>query len=329
MAKVFFSYSHKDESLRDQLETHLAMLKNQGLIESWHDRRILAGSDLDEAIFKELEEADVILLLISADFLASTYCFSREMRRALERHETGEARVIPVILRACDWSGAPFGKLMAAPKDARPVKSWPDIDEAFSDVAMQVRRAVEARGGAKKSPATAQVAIAAPSAQVEALPRSSNLRLKREFSEKDKDDFLRETYEYVAKFFEGSLIELERRNQGTSFSFERIDTRRFAAVIYQAGKSVAECSVRIDSLGGRSSNCIAFSYDANARSNTSNEMLQIEATDHSIFLKPLGMAWSGGGKEQKLSSEGAAEYLWTMLIGRLQGLCAPRNSATN
>lgn len=325
MAKVFFSYSHKDEALRDQLETHLAMLKNQGLIESWHDRRILAGSELDDAIFAELEVADVILLLISADFLASTYCFSKEMRRAMERHEEGTARVIPVILRACDWHGAPFGKLMAAPKDGRPVKSWPDMDEAFSDVALQVRRAVEALGGTRAAstpvPATsaAQAQARAQATQPTPLPRSSNLRLKKEFTEKDKDDFLREAYDYVARFFEGSLIELERRNPGTSYSFERIDTRRFAAVVYQSGKSAAECSVRLDSLGGRGSNCIAFSHDANANSNTSNEMLNVEVTDQSICLRPLGMAWHGGGREQKLSQEGAAEYLWTLCIGGLQG----------
>lgn len=319
MAKVFFSYSHKDESLRDQLETHLAMLKNQGLIESWHDRRIILGSELDESIFSELEDADVILLLISSDFLASTYCFSKEMHRAMERHEAGTALVIPVILRACDWSSAPFGKLLAAPKDARPVKSWPDVDEAFADVAFQVRKAVEARGATKEIPAMARLPAKGPNSQVEALPRSSNLRLKKEFSEKDKDDFLRETYEYLAKFFEGSLIELEKRNKGASFLFERIETRRFAAVVYQAGKSAAECSVRIDSPGGRGSNCIAFSHEANARSNTYNEIFNVEVTDQSIFLKPLGMAWSRGGKEQNLSPEGAAEYLWTMFIGRLQG----------
>ena len=325
MAKVFFSYSHKDEALRDQLETHLAMLKNQGLIESWHDRRILAGSVLDDAIFSELEVADVILLLISSDFLASTYCFSKEMRRAMERHLAGTARVIPVILRDCDWKSAPFGSLMAAPKDARPVKSWPDIDEAFTDVALQVRKAVEARGVATTTsvqvPAAsaAQIQPKAPNSQSMSLPRSSNLRLKKEFSEKDRDDFLRETFDYVAKFFEGSLFELESRNQGTSYSFERIDSRRFAAVVYRAGKTAAKCSVRLDSLGGRGSNCIAFSHDANARSNSSNEMLHVEVTDQSIFLKPLGIAWNGGGKEQKLSSEGAAEYLWSLLIGRLQG----------
>ena len=143
MAKVFFSYSHKDEALRDQLETHLALLKNQGLIESWHDRRIVAGSEVDQSISEAMESSDVILLLISADFLASPYCYSREMKRAMERHDAKEARVIPVILRDCDWHSAPFGKLVAAPRDGKPVTLWPDIDQAFADVAKQVRRAVE------------------------------------------------------------------------------------------------------------------------------------------------------------------------------------------
>lgn len=143
MAVVFMSYSHKDESLRDQLEAHLALLKNQELIEAWHDRRIQAGTDVDNAIFEKLEIADVILLLISSDFISSQYCFSREMSRAMQRHEEKEARVVPVILRPCDWKSAPFGKLMAVPKDGKPVTTWADRDEAFADIASQIRRIVE------------------------------------------------------------------------------------------------------------------------------------------------------------------------------------------
>ena len=106
MARVFFSYSHDDETFRDQLEKHLAMLKHQGLIESWHDRRISAGSSFEEAIDRELDAADVILLLVSSSFLASAYCYSREMVRAMARHATGAARVVPVIVRPCDWHSA-------------------------------------------------------------------------------------------------------------------------------------------------------------------------------------------------------------------------------
>src|SRR5213080_3948433 len=107
MVAVFFSYSHKDEDLRDQLETHLAMLKRQGVISAWHDRRLIAGSDIDTGITEELEGADIILLLVSPDFLASDYCYGVEMTRALERQAAGEARVIPVILRPCEWKQAP------------------------------------------------------------------------------------------------------------------------------------------------------------------------------------------------------------------------------
>jgi hypothetical protein len=141
--EVFYSYSHKDEDLRDELEKHLSILKHQGVIQSWHDRRIGAGREWEGEIDKHLNTAHVILLLISADFLASDYCYEVEMKQAMERHEAGEVCVIPVILRPVDWRGAPFGKLQALPKDAKPVTSWPDLDEAFLNVAQGIRAAAE------------------------------------------------------------------------------------------------------------------------------------------------------------------------------------------
>ena len=96
---LFYSYSHKDEALRGKLETHLSLLKDQDVIRDWHDRRIAPGTEWDGAISKNLEDAGIILLLISADFLASRYCRDVEVTRAMERHEAGTARVIPVILR--------------------------------------------------------------------------------------------------------------------------------------------------------------------------------------------------------------------------------------
>jgi len=97
--KLFFSYSHEDAGLRDKLEEHLSLLKREGLIEAWHDRRITAGTEWKEAIDRHLEEADIILLLISASFMASEYCYDRELEQAMARHERQQARVIPVILR--------------------------------------------------------------------------------------------------------------------------------------------------------------------------------------------------------------------------------------
>src|SRR5947209_8092758 len=141
--EVFYSYAHEDESLRAELEKHLSLLKRQRLIAGWHDRQILAGTDWSQAIDTHLERASVILLLVSADFLASDYCYGIEMQRALERHEAKQACVIPILLRPVDWQGAPFAHLQVLPTNAKPVKSWSDKDEAFADIAAGLRRVIE------------------------------------------------------------------------------------------------------------------------------------------------------------------------------------------
>jgi hypothetical protein len=142
--RLFYSYSHKDEKLREKLEEHLSLLHRQGIIAGWHDRKIGVGEEWKGAIDKNLEEAQIILSLVSSSFLATDYCDDVEMKRALERHDKGEATIIPVILRPCDWHKAPFGKLQALPKDAKAVTSWRNRDEAWTDVALGIRRAVDA-----------------------------------------------------------------------------------------------------------------------------------------------------------------------------------------
>ena len=141
---LFFSYSHSDEDLRDELAKHLKLLERQHFIRSWHDRGIGAGDEWSHAIDEHLKGAGVILLLISADFLASDYCFDVETKTALERHEKGEAVVIPVILRPVDWQSGPFGKLQALPKDGKPVTTFDNRDVAYAEIAAGIRKAIEA-----------------------------------------------------------------------------------------------------------------------------------------------------------------------------------------
>jgi hypothetical protein len=143
-AILFYSYSHKDERLRDALATHLTLLKRQNVIKEWYDRDIDAGEEWGEDIDKNLEAADIILLLVSSDFIASDYCWGKEMLRALERHDAGEARVIPIIVRPVDWSGAPFGRLQALPKNAKPVVLWANRDVAWVDVAKGISEVAKA-----------------------------------------------------------------------------------------------------------------------------------------------------------------------------------------
>jgi len=141
--EIFFCYASRDQRLRNQLETHLSNLKRQNLIAGWHDRKIAPGMEWKGQLDEHLESARIILLLVSADFLASDYCFEVEMRRALERHNAGDARVIPIILRPCDWLTAPFGKLQALPTDLKPITKWSNRDNAFQDVAAGIRKVVE------------------------------------------------------------------------------------------------------------------------------------------------------------------------------------------
>jgi hypothetical protein len=142
--KIFLSYSHKDEADKDRLVTHLTLMKRQGLIAPWDDRQILPAEEWEPSIQKYLDEAELILLLISADFLASDFCWDRELQRAMERHDRGDAKVVPVFIQPCDWKGAPFGKLQGVPKDAVPICDFKTPAHGFTEAAKTIRRLVEA-----------------------------------------------------------------------------------------------------------------------------------------------------------------------------------------
>lgn len=151
--RVFISYSHKDEELRDKLDAHLSNLHWDGVISSWYDRQLTAGVEWNDTIKTELESADIILLLISPDFIASRYCREVEIPMALQRHDAKQASVVPIILRPFDWTSAPFAKLQAFPKDAKPVTTWANQDEAFVSIAQGIRTAAQLIQGYRKQQA--------------------------------------------------------------------------------------------------------------------------------------------------------------------------------
>jgi eukaryotic-like serine/threonine-protein kinase len=140
---IFYSYANEDETLRNKLEKHLSLLQRQGIITAWYDRLILPGMDWAHNISKYLNEASIILLLISSDFLASDYCYNIEMQQALERQKAGEARVIPIILRPVDWQNAPFAYLQCLPLNGKPVIEWENQDAAFLDITKSIHSAIK------------------------------------------------------------------------------------------------------------------------------------------------------------------------------------------
>ena len=148
---VFISYAHEDERFREDLEAHLKLLQRQGLIEMWHDRRIGPGKDWPEEIDKNLERAGIILLLISADFINSDYCWDQERVKALELRRKRKADVIPVVVRSVNWKASDLAGLQALPKDAKPIDEWDKPDAAWSSVAAKIEEAARKRSRAKRA----------------------------------------------------------------------------------------------------------------------------------------------------------------------------------
>jgi len=316
MVKLFFSYSHKDEDLRNELEIHLAPLKNEGLISSWHDRRITAGRDLDQDISFELESSQVILLLISAHFLASKYCYEKEMARALERDKEGSAVVIPVILHPCDWQHSPFRHLRVTPTDGTPVSKYTNLQEAFAVVARDIRDAIKVLP-AQKPPPKEKESRDNPGIQAPQEVRSSNLRIKRKFDDHERDEFLEDSYEYMARYFDGSLRELAARNPRIKVKFKRSTHTSFTASIYEGGERVAQCSIWYGEIGP-SSRAIYYSYSGEIQRSSFNESFNVVDNGYALQLKPLGLAMHGNNQENALSQQGAAEYYWSLFIRHLQ-----------
>jgi hypothetical protein len=319
LLKLFFSYSHNDETFRDELEIHLSLLKRQGIIDTWHDRRILAGNEFEGEISENLENADIVLILVSHYFIGSDYCYDIEMKRALERHKKRETHLIPIILQPCDWKNAPFGKLLALPKDGKPISKYSNPNDAFLEIVEAIRRIAKQVLSKKTDKQFKQIKNKVEN-KGHVIPeiRSSNLRIVKEFSDKVKDDFLDASFEYISNFFENSLNELEKRNDRVETNFKRIKSTHFTAIIYINGESRSQCKIW---QGGHSTivGGIAYSTEITSIDNSYNEMLSVSDDGYSLFLKPFGLAFSNKiGQKENLSKQGAAEYLWSIFINPLQ-----------
>jgi hypothetical protein len=296
--KIFLSYSHRDESLRDELEKHLAPLKRSAIIETWHDRRISAGQEFDKSISEYLESADIILMLISADFLNSDYCYDREMGRALERHDAGEARVIPVILHACDQNEAFLDIVSAIRQAATEMSAVRGMSTEHLTVPTDA--AVSPRFGAQPQAATRS--------------RSSNLRVRKSFTDRERDRFERDAFEYMANFFETSLMELSTRNAEVEIDFQRIDATRFTSAAYINGQIKSEMTVWLASHMGF--NGIAYHRSRSTQNTAMNGIFSVEDDGHMLFLTPSISMRSH--ERRNLSFEGAAEFLWEEFMEPLQ-----------
>ena len=319
MISLVFSYSHVDEALRNELEKHLSPLKRMGKITTWHDRRIAPGLEFEYQIDHYFSEADIILLLISSDFIASDYCYQVEMTNAMERHKRGEAVVIPVILRECAWHQLPFGSIMAATIDGKSITKFASHDEGYVQVVEAVSHAITSME-AKKSQQSVHATSPAPANPVYQAtetvftPHSSNLSLPKTFTYFDKDRARREGFEYVSHYIENSLNELKKRHAGLEIDFHRSDADSFTCAVYINGSKVGQCGIwRGNQHHGKGDIC--YSQD-NVVRNSFNECLNLADNGQTLGFRALmGGYGRRNSREQLLTNEGMSEHLWEMFFG--------------
>ena len=319
MTTLVFSYSHVDEALRNELEKHLSPLKRMGKIMTWHDRRIVPGQEFENQIDHYFSQADIILLLISSDFIASDYCYQVEMTNALERHKRGEAVVIPVILRECAWHQLPFGSIMAATVDGKPITKFASHDEGYVQVVNAVSRAIANMEAKKPQPSAYVSSPTSVNPMLQATdnvltPRSSNLSLPKRFTDLDKDRACRDGFEYVARYFEGSLAELKKRHAGLEVDFHKRDADAFNCAIYMGGSKVGQCAIWRANGRNMGMGDIVYSQDG-VIGNAYNESLTVGDNGQILGFCPLmGVFGAGSSREALLTNEGMAEHLWDMFF---------------
>ncbi len=302
--KAFISYSHKDERVLERLHTHLVMLRRDGELNNWYDREILAGGDLDQEISEQLESCCLFLPLISPDFLASDYCYDNEMMRALERHDAGQMRVVPIIIEPCDWKASSLKKLKALPRDGKPITEWTNENNAFLDIVTELRRILTSYNAVQ--PATT-VTPSAPS-----VSASHRYRVKRDFDEIDRRDFRYKAFEEVHSFFESAIAEIDSI-EGLRGRLITADPQSFTCTIVNQHMNRGAAHITVHAHNSNMGFAdIYYSFSENAPLNTANGGFSVEADEYDLFLRPHMFFISD--QDKKLSPQQAAEILWSEFI---------------
>jgi len=305
--RVFISYSHRDAEALDRLHIHLAALRRESRIEEWFDREILAGEVLDEKIAQELEAADLFLLLVSPDFIASDYCVEREMQRALERHEAGEARVVPIIVEPCDWAAMqPLRRLKTVPRDGDPISEWANANNAYLNVVQELRRIIDAEETDAAEPAAPEPA------SVAARPDVPRYRVQQDFDEIDRSEFRDAAFATIKDYFRRATAEIDAV-EGLRGRFVDRGTTSFGSTVVNRGRQHGTSHITVHCRNaGFALGDIYFSFNENAPDNSANGGFNVSSDEYEQFLV-VTMSMFGNDPD-RVNAEQAAEYLWNQFI---------------
>jgi len=305
--KIFISYSHRDEAVLDRLRTHLATLARDEVVETWDDREIRAGQIVDGTIANAHDVSTVFMPIVSPDFLASDYCYEKEMQAALEKAERGEMTIVPVIAEPCDWLSSPLKKFKAVPKDGKPISEWTNANNAYLDIVQELRRVAMADG---------RKVMAAKPAKGGGSPAASRVKIRRDFSSIDRAKFRDAAYTEIRRYFAESIEEFGQI-EGLQGAFEDIDPNAFTCTIVNRSKREAESHLTVRNNKNRQHALgdMTVSFDAYARTETANEIVSVASDDYDQYLE-LGMRFGGSDTDRRLSAAQVADILWRNFVQR-------------
>lgn len=308
--KAFISYSHKDTKYRERLSVHLKPLERLGGIQTWYDRKLYVGDDLGASIDENLHDSDIFIAIVSPDYLASYYCYEKEMTAAFERHARGEMQVVSIIVEPCVWQSTPLGKLKAVPEDGKPVSDWSNPNNAYVDVVRELQKLISrpsvAASARKAKPA--KPTHKEPESQVFVAPK---YRTKKTFSKIDKLKFVQSSFEIIANRLEEWVAEINNVN-GVQAHFESMDKDRFylAIVNRDRGNRTAERTVFLKSDSFALAD-ISIVHKRTKESNSVNGGFSVSHDDYEMFFQET---MSFTSRNARLSADEAAARLWESML---------------
>ena len=316
MKKAFVAYASADRDVVKRLLTHLKGLKYAGKLETWYDREIAAGESWEEQISNELNHSDIVVLCVTADFLASKYVQTVEMPNALNRVHAGQCKIIPVILKPCAWQEHPFARFQVTPEGGRPVTDFPDQEKAWTEVIKAIDGAIEA------APNHTNDSPAAKSAPTPEGAPAKRFHAHEAPSDRDIDEFVLETLKAIRRYFLTSVTNLEEANPGWQGKIQGTGDDAFEATIYNArGERRTHCGIFLAPRFGSRSPAIRYSTDGAGNRDSFNDTLNLAQGNKGPILKWQSMA-SGGflqyGDKNILDTNQACEHLWKQFIQHME-----------
>jgi hypothetical protein len=275
--KAFISYSHRDAESLLRLHTHMAVLKSQNKITDWCDQKILAGGNIDHEISERLEACELFLPLVSPDFLASHYCYEKEMQKAIKQKEAGITQIVSIILQPCDWQATPLIRYKSLPKDGKPVSEWQNENAAYLDIIQELRRIVD-----NKPEPLVLSHQASPSLKP---TQNQRYRVQRTFDEVDRADFRDKSFEIIRDYFRTSIEEIGSVSE-IKGRFKTIDANSFTCTVSNQARRDGPVYITVHANAMKHGlGDISYSFFENAPPNTANGGFSIESDGYELSLK--------------------------------------------